>query len=75
MGDEIGSGNFGVVYRGVWHNTWETDQAAIKTLHNEASEEDKIKLLREAAIIHQFLHDNIMKLHGVVTSGERVSNS
>ena len=31
-----------------------------------------MKFLREAAIMGQFLHDNIVKLHGVVTEEENM---
>ena len=74
MGDEIGSGNFGVVYHGVWKRTGKADHVAIKTLHDEVSEGEKTKLLREAATVQQFLHINIIKFYGVITSGERVRN-
>ena len=74
LGDEIGSGNFGIVYHGVWNHIGTKDQVAIKTLHGEASEEDKIKLLKEAATVQQFLHINIIKFYGVITGGERVRN-
>ena len=40
---------------------------AIKTLKNEASEEEKVKFLQEAAIMGQFHHANVVTLHGVVT--------
>ena len=39
----------------------------MKTLNSECSESDKVKFLREAAIMGQFEGDNIVKLHGVVT--------
>lgn len=42
-------------------------------LKPEASEEDQVKLLQEAAIMGQFAHKNVVKLHGVVTVGEPVS--
>ena len=75
LGDEIGSGNFGVVHHGVWkHTAGKAGQVAIKTLRDEASEEEKTKLLREAATVHQFLHINIIKFYGIVTSRERVRN-
>ena len=45
---------------------------AIKTLKDDASEEDKVKFLQEAAIMGQFHHPNIVKLYGVVTVGEPV---
>ena len=46
--------------------------AAIKTLKDNASEEEEVKFLQEAAIMGQFHHPNIVKLYGVVTIGEPV---
>ena len=48
---------------------------AIKYLQPGSSEEDKTLFLQEAATMGQFLHPNIVKLHGVVTVGEPVSQS
>ena len=48
-------------------------EVAIKTLRSKASEEERVKFLQEAAIIGQFHHPNIVKLHGVVTVGDPVS--
>ena len=48
-------------------------EVAIKTLKKDASEEKRVKFLQEAAIMGQFHHPNIVKLHGVVTVGEPVS--
>jgi serine/threonine protein kinase len=44
---------------------------AIKIL-TKNSEENKIKLLQEAAIMGQFSHPNVVKLHGVVSMGDPV---
>ena len=41
-------------------------------LKPEGTEDDRLKLLQEAAIMGQFLHKNIVKLHGVVTVGDPV---
>ena len=46
---------------------------AVKALIQKSSEMDKIKLLQEAAIMHQFQHPNIVKLFGVVKNGKLVS--
>ena len=36
-------------------------------------EDESVKFLQEAAIMGQFRHPNIVRLHGVVTMGEPVS--
>ena len=55
---------------------WSTDKGpvdvAIKTLTGEATEEEELKFLQEAAINGQFHHPNVIKLHGVVTVGKPV---
>ena len=71
--EHIGSGQFGLVQKGVWHSPHGSVMVAIKTLNEHTSEEEKVKFLQEAAIMGQFHHPNIVKLHGVVTVGEPVS--
>lgn len=39
---------------------------AIKTLHCDAGEANRVKCLQEAAIMAQFHHPNIVLLHGIV---------
>ena len=73
LGTIIGSGNFGTVYHGVWNHDDQVEQVAVKMLNDGATEKDKIKLLKEAAIIEQFAHNNIVKLCGVVISEDPVS--
>ena len=49
-------------------------EVAVKMLQPQAYNDDKkVKFLQEAAIMGQFLHPNIVKLHGVVTVNEPVS--
>ena len=36
-------------------------------LNTDASNKDKLRFLQEAAIMCQFHHQNVVKLHGVVT--------
>ena len=69
----LGSGHFGAVSRGYWEVPGGRVDVAIKFLKPGSSEEDKASFLQEAAIMGQFLHPNIVKLHGVVTVGEPVS--
>ena len=70
----IGSGQFGKVHQGEWEapGTKVKVEVALKTLKEGASEEDKVKFLQEAAIMGQFSHPNVVKLHGLVTEGEPV---
>ena len=67
MEQRIGSGEFGIVHLGLWSND-STDpvQVAVKTLNSQCSESDRVKFLREAAIMGQFVHNNVVQLHGVV---------
>ena len=71
--EHLGSGQFGWVNKGVWHSPKKSIDVAVKMLKEHASEEEMVKFLQEAAIMGQFHHPNIVKLHGVVTMGEPVS--
>ena len=69
----IGSGEFGVVHLGTWTDgSADPIQVAVKTLNSESSESDRVKFLREAAIMGQFQHNNVVQLHGVVTEEENM---
>ena len=71
--DHLGSGEFGTVCKGQWHAMKGTLDVAVKMLNNKATEKDVVRFLQEAAIMGQFRHPNIVRLHGVVTVGEPVS--
>ena len=60
---ELGSGAFGLVSLAVW----EDKKVAVKTLNSEANEKEKIKLLQEAAVMGQFIHENVIRLFGIIT--------
>ena len=60
----LGSGEFGVVAHALLH---ENEEVAVKTLNEQSNEKDKLRFLQEAAIMCQFDHQNVIKLHGVVT--------
>ena len=64
MLNHLGSGEFGVVVHALLHKNTEV---AVKTLYEQSNEKDKLRFLREAAIMCQFDHQNVIKLHGVVT--------
>ena len=70
----VGSGQFGEVCKAVWSVSGTTKELAIKTLKTDSKEDEKLKVLQEAAIMGQFFHPNIVRLYGVVTVGEPVSN-
>ncbi len=69
----LGAGQFGEVRKAAWRVEGQELELAVKTLKSGASEEDKVKFLQEAAIMGQFSHTNVIKMHGVVTVGEPVS--
>ena len=57
-----------MVNLGLWSNgSADPVQVAVKTLNSQCSESDKVKFLREAAIMGQFEDEYIVQLHGVVT--------
>ena len=73
ISQELGSGEFGVVHLGLWSNgSADPVQVAVKTLNSQCSESDRVKFLREAAIMGQFVHNNMVQLHGVVTEEENM---
>ena len=47
-------------------------EVAVKQLKEGTSEADRVKFLKEAAIMGQFQHPNVIKLHGVVTMADPV---
>ena len=71
---DLGSGEFGCVYEGRWHSPGGPINVAIKTLKCHSTDKDRVRFLQEAAIMGQFHHPNIVKLHGVVTLREPVSS-
>ena len=72
----LGSGHFGVVYRGLLQLSGEAGagikEVAVKTIESGASEEDKVKFLQEAAIMGQFNNPYIVAIYGVLTSRQPV---
>ena len=47
-------------------------EVAAKLMKPSGVESAKVKFLQEAAIMGQFFHPNLIKLHGVVTMGDPV---
>lgn len=57
----------------MWQRPGGEEEVAVKELKCEAMEEDRVKFLQEAAIMSQFNHRNVVRLHGIVTIDEPVS--
>lgn len=80
LGEELGKGQFGMVVRGTWSEGKEEEkgeekeesEVAVKMLKKSSAISSIIKFLREAVIMGQFSHPNVVKLYGVVTEGEPV---
>ena len=70
--EHLGSGHFGNVEKGVWSSPRGPVDVAVKQLNEGMAESDRVKFLKEAAIMGQFQHPHVIKLHGVVTLGEPV---
>ncbi len=68
----LGSGQFGMVNKGIWQSSRGAREVAVKMLKAGSSEEDKVRFLQEAAINGQFRHINVVRLMGVVTLDEPV---
>ena len=71
---KLGEGEFGEVYKAVLKTATGTSQdVAVKVVKKGAPQEERLKLLQEAAILGQFRHNHIVHLVGVVTTDEPVS--
>lgn len=64
---EIGQGEFGSVFDGVYRHpqTQKETKVAVKQLKLATSDDSKLRFLKEAAINAQFNHPNIVRLIGV----------
>ncbi|XP_060517637.1 activated Cdc42 kinase-like isoform X2 [Cylas formicarius] len=63
---ELGMGEFGVVQQGVWCNEGERIQVAIKCLSRDRMQSNMVEFLKEASIMHNIDHPNIVRFFGVV---------
>ena len=58
---------------GLWSNgSADPVQVAVKTLNSQSSESDRVKFLREAAIMGQFEDCYIIRLFGVVLQNDNI---
>ena len=70
----IGSGEFSKVYKALWHDENGRDvMVAVKTTKEEATLEERIKFLQEAAIMGQFDHPYIISIFGVMVNPDKVN--
>ena len=70
--ESLGEGEFGMVYKGVWSSSPQGSiQVAVKSLHSQ-DKDSKYKLLKEAAIMGQFSHPNVVRLYGVIDKPDKV---
>ena len=67
LSSRLGEGEFGLVMKGKVRNG---EEVAVKALREGAGEEDKSKLLKEAAIMGQFSHPNVIRLIGIAMENE-----
>ncbi|XP_062508945.1 insulin-like growth factor 1 receptor [Corticium candelabrum] len=70
--NELGSGAFGLVYRGTWQIDNNQLDVAVKTLSDMSSDEDRISFLNEASIMKNFESEHIVRLLGIVSIGDPV---
>ena len=74
--EQLGSGQFGTVYRGLWRKESEGGgevdgdvevmEVAVKSLGKDMSENERVMFLKEAAIMGQFNHQYIVKILGII---------
>ncbi|XP_072814400.1 tyrosine-protein kinase Fer isoform X1 [Vicugna pacos] len=69
LGELIGKGNFGEVFKGTLKDK---TAVAVKTCKEDLPQELKIKFLQEAKILKQYDHPNIVKLIGVCTQRQPI---
>ena len=72
MLEHLGSREIGTVSKRLRGSKW-SDRGGPKDLEEGAGERDRVRFLREAAIMGLFNHPNVVKFYGVVTVGEPVS--
>lgn len=77
LSSPFGEGEFGAVYKGVWRSENGSIEVAVKTLHckedtSTVESNGEVQLLKEAAVMGQFNHTNVVALHGVVDTTNTV---
>lgn len=70
---ELGQGSFGMVYAGIikdLNKPGEEIRCAIKTVNENATDRERINFLKEASVMKGFDTFHVVKLIGVVSSGQ-----
>ncbi|KAI8494280.1 Leucine-rich repeat-containing protein 15 [Branchiostoma belcheri] len=68
LGEKIGSGAFGLVYRATLTRNGKTQEVVVKTVKESASEDDKLSFLEEIrAVVDLGVHENLLGLVGCCT--------
>ena len=62
---KLGEGEFGDVFKGEMRSTEGVKMVAVKSLKAGADYSERVKLLKEAAIMGQFRHPNVVQFFGV----------
>lgn len=62
---KLGEGEFGDVFKGERRSAEGPQMVAVKSLKAGADNSEKVKLLKEAAIMGQFKHPNVVEFFGV----------
>ena len=68
FGEMFASGQFGVVYTGIYKTENGDIPVAVKQLKESADNDTLLSFMREAATMSQFSHPNVLRLLGVITS-------
>ena len=70
LNDKLSHSQFAVIFKGIWSSNYGDVPVAIKVVNDTNNNEETICVLREATVMGQFDHPNILKLFGVVTLGK-----
>ena len=68
LGKQIAQGQFGIVYSALYRSPHGDISVAVKKLKEHTNQDDEAAFRREAMVLAQFQHPNVMSLIGVVSS-------